>query len=157
MILPTLDSFKTQFFRDFAFSVPPSSLGLSGGGDDPADDSKVLDVDITMAQKKALMSYNEALFTTAEQQEITFNLLTAHFLVVALQAASQGLGGAGFWLVKQKTVGELKETYETPDFIAKNPTLAQFSRTMYGCEYLTQLTPRLRGNVQTVYGATGIV
>lgn len=154
MTVPTLDEFKVQFARDFAFAVPVTSSGDPG---DPENDDLVMDTDILTAQDKASMLYNESFWSTPAQVRITFNLLTAHFLVVALQAASQGAASAGFWLTSQKRASDLGEAYRIPDIVARNPALAQLSKTQYGIEYLTFAAPRMVGNVAVVRGTTQIL
>ena len=95
---PTTDEFKTQFARDFAFNLRPGQTG-----DDTSLD-KVRGVDITLAQTQAGITINPALCESQEVYSLGVNLLTAHFLALAIQAASQGLGSSGAWLTQSKSV-----------------------------------------------------
>jgi len=144
---PTIDDFKTQFFRDFAYAVP-----VGGSGGDNTDLSKVTDLDITNALAMAGVNINPAIFPTQAIYTMGYNMLSAHFLCQSLQAAAQGLGGSAQWLTVGKTVGDISESFNIPEKILRSPFLALLSKTSYGCTYLSMISPLLVGNVIGIQG-----
>jgi hypothetical protein len=139
MTKPTVAEFKAYFFRDFPYGV---SLDM------------VTDMDIAKAQVEASLNFNEALWDTQEYYSMAFNYLTAHYLVMDLRAASQGIAGSYSWLTTNKSVGSVSEGYSIPQRIMDNPYLAMLSKTNYGAKYLSLALPSLTGQMFTVCGAT---
>lgn len=132
---PTPADFKSRFDRDFAFAV------------DQTDVTKVRDKDLNTAIGQAGLNFNPGLFAAQAGFAEAYLLLTAHFLCVNLLASSQGLGGAGEWLVNQKAVGNVSASFDVPERIKRSPFLAALSKTSYGMTYLQIITPLLVGNV----------
>lgn len=132
---PTVADFKSRFDRDFAYSA------------DQSDVTKVRDKDINTAFGQAGLNFNPGLFAAQAGYAEAFLLLTAHFLCTNLLASSQGLGGAGEWLVNQKAVGNVSASFDIPDRIKRSPFLSAISKTSYGMTYLNVITPLLVGNV----------
>lgn len=138
----TIAAFKTRFDRDFAYAV------------DQTDKSKVRDADITIAFTQAAANFNEALFANQATFSEAFALLSAHFLCVNLLASTQGLGGSAQWLTNAKAVGNVSESFSIPERIMRSPFLSALSKTLYGMNYLSIITPLLVGNVACVRGET---
>lgn len=139
-VKPTVEDFKTYFSRDFPYNEDPS-LGVTDG-------------DITKAMGEADDVFNPNLFSTQESFSRAYLLLTAHFLVMDLRAASQGLSGSYSWITTSKSVGNVSESYGVPQRILDNPTLGMLSKTPYGAKYLHLIYPLLLGGVSWVPGRT---
>ena len=141
---PVIADFKAQFFRDFPFAKVE-------GANPGTNRAAVMDQDITNALTAAGMNTNVELWSTQAEYTYASNLAAAHFLVTNLLAAAQGLRGQGEWLVQAKSVDQISTTYAIPERILNSPTLAQFSKTTYGMQYLHLLAPRLVGNVMAIW------
>lgn len=138
-VLPTVSEFKSRFDRDFPYST------------DQTDLTKVRDKDITLAQTQAAANFNVELWENQTVFAEAFNLLSAHYLCSNLLASSQGVRGAGVWLTNSKTVGNVSESFNIPERVMKSPTLSLYSRTTYGCVYLSIIAVRLIGNVAGIF------
>lgn len=138
--LPTATEFRDYFVRDF-----PYSESIETG---------VTDADINKAINEAKYNLNEGLYGSQEQFTLAFLYLTAHYLVMDLRAASQGISGTFAWLQTSKSVGSVSVSSAIPQRILDNPELAIYSTTTYGVKYLSLLLPRLMGQVFTVAGWT---
>ena len=128
-------------------------LTLTGGAGDDTTKRYVRDKDIQRAQTAAFNSFPCDTFETS-QIPYAFNLLSAHFLLLNIQASSQGLRGQGEWLVNSKSVGDLTASYTIPDKIAQSPFLSPMTKTPYGLQYLGILAQYLVGNFASVPGMT---
>lgn len=136
---PSVTDFKNYFTRDFPY----------GSTDDTVKDS-----DIAKAISEAAFNINPSLAQDQGQYTMLFLYLTAHFLVLDLRAASQGIAGNYSWLTSSKAVGSVSEGFTIPDRILQNPILSQYSKTYYGAKYLNLILPQLAGQVYVVAGAT---
>lgn len=137
---PTIENFKTYFFRDFPY------------GSDPA--TGVTDQDIAKAYGQTNVNINQGLFSSQEDFNIGYLLLAAHWLCVDLRMASQGVGGNYSWVTTSKSVGSVSEGYQVPQRILDNPEFAMLAQTNYGAKYLQLLLPRLTGQMFNVRGST---
>jgi hypothetical protein len=142
---PTVADFKSRFDRDFPFAA------------DQTDMSKVRDKDITTALLQAAALDNPALWGDQATYSEVYLLRAAHNLCSNLLASSQGLGGAGQWLTNSKAVGNVSEAYSIPDRILRSPTLSLYSKTTYGCQFLSLIAVRLAGNVMGIIGTSHAV
>lgn len=137
---PTIAEFKAYWFRDFPY------------GSDPA--TSVLDADIVKAFGQTNVNLNQNLFSSQEDYTIGYMLLAAHFLVIDLRMASQGIAGAYSWVTTSKSVGSVSEAFQIPERIMNNPEFAMLAQTNYGAKYLQLLLPRLTGQMWNAYGST---
>lgn len=145
---PTIDEFKIQFARDFAFNIPANMTG-----DDSSLD-KVRGVDITNAQLQAAIVVNPGLIESQALFSFWMNVVTAHFLATNIQASSQGLGSAASWLTASKAVGEIREAYLVPKKVRESVLLSGLMQTQYGKQFVVAMSARLIGNIQIVPGTT---
>lgn len=128
---------------------------ISNGLGDNTDITKVTDFDIANAFNAATQfNFNADLFTSNQGYVYAMNLLTAHYMVLNLQAGNTGIGGKAEWLTHSKTVGNVTEAYAIPARMMKSPYLAKLSKTTYGAQFLELLSPLLIGNVRSYYGGT---
>ena len=139
---PTVEQFKAYFYRDFPYATLQTDL------------TKVIDADITKALNQAYFAINESLFETEEDYQMAYLYLAAHYLCVDLMAAKQGISGQYNWFVASKSVGNVSESYQFPEYILKNPKLSMISRTPYGAKYISLIVDQLIGGVYVVEGAT---
>jgi Protein of unknown function (DUF4054) len=139
---PTVADFKSRFDRDFPFAL------------DQSDMSKVRDKDITTALGQAAALDNPDLWGDQATYAEVYLLRTAHNLCVNLLASSQGLGGSGQWLTNSKAVGNVNESYSIPERILRSPTLSLYSKTTYGCQFLSLIALRIAGNVMGIVGTS---
>lgn len=136
---PTVSDFKAYFTRDFVYGV---------------SNATVQDSDITKAFGEASYNFNSALFGSQANFTIAYMYLTAHFLLMDLRAASQGVGGQFSWLESSKAVGNVSQGFSIPQRILDNPEFSYLSKTYYGTKYLMLILPSLSGQIFTVAGGT---
>lgn len=137
---PTVENFKAYFFRDFPYNANPE-LGVT-------------DLDITKAMGEADFMINDALVGTQEEFDRIYLLVTAHYLVMDLRAASQGINGNYSWITSSKSVGSVSESYMVPDIFLSNPILGMLSKTNYGAKYLNLIYHNFIGASMVVAGRT---
>lgn len=139
MTAPTANDFKAYFNRDFPYGTTLQH---------------VMDADITRALSEAGVKINESLFADQAAYNLGYLLLAAHFLVMNLRAASQGISGQFDWLQGSKSVGSVSESLNIPQRILDNPEFAMLCKTTYGGKYLMFVLPLLAGQIFTVEGGT---
>lgn len=132
--IPGVSDFKSYFARDFPYG---------------ADQSYVMDVDVSNAMERAVNFLNQALYQTQSSFTVGFLDLSAHYLVIALRAASQGIAGQWPWMVTSKGTGSLSSGMQIPEEIMANPQLAMLTTTYYGCNFVIGVYDQLKG--QAVY------
>lgn len=136
---PTTTEFKAYHDRSFPYG---STI------------EQVRDADITKAIAQAAVNFNAALFDDQATYTLCFLWLAAHYLVIDLRAASQGVAGNFSWLQTSKSVGSVSESFTIPQRILDNPYFALIAQTPFGAKYLSLILPQLTGNVYVVGGAT---
>lgn len=137
---PTVNDFKNYFTRDFPYGTDP--------------ETSILDSDISKAQGEAKFNFNGNFADSQTNFSILFNYLTAHYLVMDLRAASQGIAGKYAWLESSKSVGNVSQSFSIPDRILGNPEFSYLTGTNYGTKYLMLILPQLSGQMFTVRGIT---
>lgn len=153
MITPqdvTVDDFKTWFSRDFLYETPVGSVIPKPG----CPNNYVRDTDIEKAFLEAQQVFNASLFSTDDSLKIPYLYLSAHYLVNDLQTSAQGLASTPYSMVNSRTVGNVSESYEIPEWMKKDPILSAFATTRYGQKYISIVKPLLIGNVAIAYGWT---
>lgn len=138
-IRPSVTDFKAYFTRDFPYGSTSST---------------VMDSDIIKAMGEADFNFNEGLFSSQENFNIGYLLLTAHYLVIDLRNSSQGIAGQFEWLASSKSVGSVSEGFSIPQRILDNPTLALLTKTNYGAKFLALVLPLLTGQIFISCGGT---
>jgi hypothetical protein len=137
---PTIDDFKTYFFRDFPY------------GTDPA--ISILDQDIANSYQEVNVNVNPDLFANQENYSLGYLLLSAHFLVLNIRSSSQGISGQFSWNQNSKSVGSVSESFSIPQRILDNPEFAMLSKTNYGARFLQIILPQLSGQIFNAFGST---
>lgn len=139
-IAPTIQNFQTQFFRDFPYGTDPNVA--------------VLDQDILIAFNQVDFTINQNLWPSQSAYSLGYLLLAAHFLVLNLRAASQGLNGQYNWAQNSKSVGSVSESFTIPQRLIDNPDFMAYTKTNYGAQYINLLWPYLCGQMFAVAGRT---
>jgi hypothetical protein len=137
---PTIDDFKAYFTRDFPYGTDPST--------------SVLDADIGKAFGQTNVNINQGLFANQESYNIGYLLLSAHWLVIDLRMASQGINGQFSFLEQSKSVGSVSQAFAIPQRVLDDPYIAMLCKTNYGAKYVQLLLPQLCGQVYIAYGST---
>lgn len=137
---PSIDDFKAYYVRDFPYGIDPNT--------------SILDQDITNAFALVDSNISQDGWATQNSYSIAYNSLAAHFLVMNINASSQGINGAFEWLTQSKGVGAVSTAYAIPQRILDNPLLSMFTKTNYGAAYLAMLLPNLIGACFIAPGST---
>lgn len=137
---PTIDDFKTYWFRDFPY------------GTDPA--TSVLDADIGKAYGQTNVNFPQDLWADQGTYTIGYFLLSAHYLVMDLRMASQGISGQFSWVQTSKSVGSVSEGLQVPQRIMDNPEWAMLTKTNYGAKFLMLVLPQMCGQMFNAFGNT---
>jgi len=137
---PTIQEFKDYFTRDWPYNADPT-IGVTDG-------------DINKAFGQTNININQGMWETQTDYQIGYLLLAAHYLVIDLRMASQGVQGQYAWIESSKSVGSVSQGFSVPQTILDNPYLAMLAQTNYGAKYLQLLMPQLAGNVFISYGRT---
>ncbi len=136
----TADQFKQRFPRDFIY-----------GNSSPAS---VADSDINNSFIDAQSVFNVGLFNGDTIATNAYLLLTAHWLCLSLRASNAGVNGVGAFPVQSRSVGSVSESYAIPAKYLASPSLAMYTQTTYGLQYLAIVLPSLVGNTQAVCAVT---
>lgn len=137
---PTIQEFKNYWTRDFPYSPDPKQ--------------GVTDNDIAKAFSQANFSINQNLFNTQEDYTTAYMHLAAHYLVIDIRLATQGLNSSYQWAVSSKSVGAVSESYTIPSKFQNSPFLTMLSQTGYGGKYLQLVLPLMVGNILAIPGRT---
>lgn len=141
---PTIADFQAFFNRDFPYQPTGS----------PTDLSFVQDTDIAKALVQQELTVNPLLFPNQNVFTQGTLLLSAHYLVQNLRAASQGIAGKFEWITNSKSIDKVSAGFSIPDRILENPEFAYLADTRYGTQFLMLVLPLLTGQMFTVAGTT---
>jgi hypothetical protein len=124
---------------------------VTGGGGDNTDLELVTDDDLNNAiQDAAIFDINQGFFATQAAFTRSFLFLAAHYLQTNIAASMEGLASQYNWLTQSKSVGDISESYEIPEWMARDPMLCDFSKTKYGAKFLTSIAPFLVGHTMAL-------
>lgn len=137
---PTITDFKDYFVRDFPYGIDPAT--------------SILDQDIANAYRVVNVNMNPCFFANQDAYSIGYLYLAAHYLVISIQASSQGIAGQFNWNITSKSVGSVSQGSQIPQRILDNPEFALLSRTPYGARFLELILPQLSGQVFNAFGRT---
>jgi hypothetical protein len=137
---PQQTDFQNFFQRDFMYSSDPTQ--------------GVTNVDIANAFARVNVEINQNLFPDQATYTMGYYYLTAHYLVLAIRASTQGLNGQYNWAQNNKSVMGVSESFEIPERIKNHPKFMMLSKTNYGAAYLDLLLPFLVGQIGIAYGTT---
>lgn len=112
----------------------------------------VSDTDIERAFAEAKINFNEDLFLTEADAEMIFYYLAAHYLVIDMNNANNGVSFGYMGIAQSRSVGSVSESYAIPKWIYDDPLLGQYALSGYGLKYLSLIQPYLVGNIICVDG-----
>lgn len=144
----TIEQFKGYFFRDFPFL--PNDCEIS-----PEERyNYVTDEDISKAMMQAQINANERFGNNDNEKVFIFLHLVAFYLVMDLKNASAGVNSTYSGLVASKSVGDVSESYNFPQWIVNSPLYSIYSQNGYGMKYLSLIIPYLSVTVLFSTGRT---
>lgn len=117
----------------------------------------VTDVDITRAMSQAYVNSNYSFGGTDEERIMIYLHLIAFYLVMDWQNAAMGVNSGYAGLVASKSVGDVSESYNFPQWMINNPLYSLYSSNGYGMKYLSLIIPYLSCTIlfspgRTTYG-----
>ena len=137
---PQVSDFKSAFIDDFPFGPDPQT--------------QFPDYRVATALQMANTSFfNPTFFGTQSEFSTGYLLLAAHYLVMNIRRASQGMRGQFSFLQSSKSAG-ISVSVEIPERIKANPDYAWLCQTNYGAQYLHMVLPQLSGQMFTVESVT---
>lgn len=137
---PTIDDFKTQFYRDFPY------------GNDI--NNTITDQDIQNSFAQVNFNINPALFPNQGSFNLGYLYIAAHFLVMNFRASTQGINGQFNFLQASKGAGSVNESFSIPQMILDNPLLSMYTKTNYGMMFIQLIYPQLCGQMFVAMGTT---
>ncbi len=179
----TIEQFKEYYFRDFPFLPYYLGYKSYKTGDivfyndnfyksltnnntaEPTDTenwqvttgdkySYVTDEDIAKAMTQAQMNANERFGSTCNEKIYIYLHLVAFYLVMDLKNASAGINSAYSGLVASKSVGDVSESYNFPQWVVNSPLYSIYSQNGYGMKYLSLIIPYLSVTIMFSQGRT---
>lgn len=117
-------------------------------------DNYIQDNDILRAFAEAKINFNPNFFKDDETAIMVFCYLTAHYLIIDLNNASNPLALGFMGFTQSKSVGSVSETYGIPQWMLNNQLLSAYAQTGYGRKYLSLIQPYLIGNIILTPGRT---
>lgn len=182
----TIEQFKEYFFRDFPYLPVYQEGKIYFSGDvvyynnnfykslidnntslptetDTWEITKdnilnyVTDADIERAMSQALINANYR-FGNDDTERINIYLhLIAFYLVLDWRNAASGLNSGYSGVVASKSVGDVSESYNFPQWLINNPIYSLYSSNGYGMKYLSLILPYLSVTIlfspgRTTYG-----
>lgn len=114
----------------------------------------VTDADITRAMSQAYVNANYDFGSTNNERIMIYLHLIAFYLVLDWQNASGGVNSGYAGLVSSKSVGDVSESYNFPQWMMNNPLYSLFSSNGYGMKYLSLIIPYLSCTILFSRGRT---
>lgn len=117
----------------------------------------VTDADITRAMSQAYINANYDFGSTDEERIMIYLHLIAFYLVMDWQNAAMGVNSGYSGLVASKSVGDVSESYNFPQWMINSPLYSLYSSNGYGMKYLSLIIPYLSCTIlfsrgRTTYG-----
>ncbi len=103
----------------------------------------VTDADITRAMSQAYVNANYRFGSTDEERVMIYLHLIAFYLVMDWRNASAGVNSGYSGLVASKSVGDVSESYNFPQWMVNSPLYSLYSSNGYGMKYLSLIIPYL--------------
>ncbi len=182
----TIEQFKEYFFRDFPYlpvwvegkvyftgdvvyygqnfykslidnntSLPTNSeaWGVTAGN----VKDYVTDADIARAMSQAYVNANYRFGGTDDERIMIYLHLIAFYLVMDWQNAAMGVNSGYAGLVASKSVGDVSESYNFPQWMMNSPLYSLYSSNGYGMKYLSLIIPYMSCTIlfstgRTTYG-----
>lgn len=167
----TVEQFKAYFNRDFPYLPVYSpfitywtgdvvyfennfykSLTDDNTGNDLTDSeywqkvkgdkySYITDEDIEKAFTQAKPNANEIFGATCNEKINIYLHLVAFYLVFDIKNSTTGINSSFTGTVASKSVGNVSESYNIPQWMLSSPTYSIFAQNGYGLKYLSLIAP----------------
>lgn len=117
----------------------------------------VTDADITRAMSQAYINANYDFGSTDEERIMIYLHLIAFYLVMDWQNAAMGVNSGYSGLVASKSVGDVSESYNFPQWMMNSPLYSLYSSNGFGMKYLSLIIPYMSCTIlfssgRTTYG-----
>lgn len=99
--------------------------------------------DIKRAMSQALINANYRFGFNDEERINIYLHLVAFYLVMDLKNSSAGINSSYSGMVASKSVGDVSESYNFPQWLVNSPLYSMFSTNGYGMKYLSLILPYL--------------
>lgn len=168
----TVQQFKEYFFRDFSFlplwvenkiyfagdlvfynnnfytskvdnntSLPTDTENWEATPGDQYD--YVTDADIERAMSQAMLSVNYRFGNDDSTRIMIYLHLVAFYLVMDWKNAQAGTSSSYSGFVASKSVGDVSESYNFPQWVANSPVYSMYLSNGFGMKYLSLIIPYL--------------
>lgn len=114
----------------------------------------VTDADITRAMSQAYINANYDFGSTDEERIMIYLHLIAFYLVMDWQNAAVGVNSGYSGLVASKSVGDVSESYNFPQWMMNSPLYSLYSSNGYGMKYLSLIIPYMSCTILFSRGRT---
>lgn len=153
--LPLYNDFKTYWLGDVVFYDDNfyQSLKDDNTGNDPLTASDywkkikgnkyeyITDEDIEKAMTQARPNANEMFGATCNEKLNIYLHLVAFYLVFDIKNSSSGINSSFLGTLASKSVGDVSESYNIPQWMLENPMFSIYSSNGYGLKYLSLIAP----------------
>lgn len=141
--VPTVDEFKTYFFRYFPFNPT---------GNPVTDIKYVQDQDIQNAYDMAEINFSAGMFDNNGQSTIVFFWLSAFYLAENLKVAAKGIASQANFPITSITVHDVSQQMQPPERFLKSAAMAMYTRNGFGLTYLSLVYPFTIGRMNIAFG-----
>lgn len=101
----------------------------------------ITDEDITKAMTQARPNANIMFGDTCQEKINIYLHLIAFYLVFDIKNSSSGINSGFVGTLSSKSVGDVSESYNIPQWMLDNPTYSIFGQNGYGLKYLSLIAP----------------
>lgn len=101
----------------------------------------ICDEDIQRAMSQALINANDTFGIDDEEKKNIYLHLVAFYLVMDWKNSSAGAGSSFTGFTASKSVGDVSESYNVPQWLMDNPTYSIYAQNGYGMKYLSLIAP----------------
>lgn len=114
----------------------------------------ITDGDIKKAMSQAIINANPRFGETDEDKINIYLHLVAFYLVIDLKNSSSGINSSYLGTVASKSVGDVSESYNFPQWLTNSPIYSIYSQNGYGMKYLSLILPYLSVTILFSTGRT---
>lgn len=101
----------------------------------------ITDDDINKAMTQAYPNANLMFGETCQEKVNIYLHLVAFYLVFDIKNSSSGINSSFIGTLSSKSVGDVSESYNIPQWMLNNPTYSIFGQNGYGLKYLSLIAP----------------
>ena len=116
----------------------------------------ITDEDINKAMTQAYPNANLMFGETCQEKINIYLHLIAFYLVFDIKNSSTGINSSFMGALASKSVGDVSESYNIPQWMLENPTYSIFGQNGYGLKYLSLIAPYTAVTVLFSRGETTI-